>query len=49
MLEVAGGSRDKVGDTQRRYTSGGTVDANTRETGVPGGTWRREESVHVGS
>ena len=27
MLEVAGGNRDKVGDTQKQYTSTGTVDA----------------------
>ena len=35
MLEVAGGSKDEVGDTQRQYTSIGTVGADTREIGVP--------------
>ena len=34
MLEVAGRSRDEVGDTQRQYTSTGTVDTGTREIGV---------------
>ena len=34
MLEFAGGNRDKVGDTQRRYISTRTVDANTREIGM---------------
>ena len=43
MLEVAGGNRDQVGDTQRQYTSTGTMDAGTREVEVPGNTWRREE------
>ena len=47
MLEVAGGSRDEVGDTHRGYTSSGTVDTGTREIGVPGDTWRREELGHV--
>ena len=35
MLEVSGGSRDEVGDTQRWYTSAGPVNAGTREIGVP--------------
>ena len=47
VLEVAGGSRDEVGNTQRQYTSAGTVDAGTRESGVPGDTCRREELDHV--
>ena len=47
MLEVAGGSRDEVGDTQRQHTSAGTVDAGTREIGVPGDMWRRKELGHV--
>ena len=38
MLEVAEGNRDKVGDTQRWYTSAGIVDASTRETEVSGDT-----------
>ena len=33
--QVTGGSRDEVGDTQRQYTPAGTVDAGTREIGVP--------------
>ena len=48
MLEVAGGNRDEVRDTQRWYTSSGTVDASTREIGVLGNTWRREELGRVG-
>ena len=44
----AGGSRGKVGDTQRQYTPSGTVDAGTRGIGVPGDTWRREELGSVG-
>ena len=47
MLEVAGGNREEVGDTQKQYTSAGTVDAGTRETEVPGDTWRREELGRV--
>ena len=47
VLEVAGGNRDKVGDTQRRYTSTGTVDTGTREIEVAGYTWRREELGYV--
>ena len=43
MLEVAGGNRDEVGDKQRWYTFTRTVDAGTREIGVLGNTWRREE------
>ena len=43
MLEVSGGSRDEVGDTQRQHTSARTVDAGTKEIGVPGDTWIREE------
>ena len=31
MLDVAGGNRDKVGETQRWYPSDGTVDTSTRE------------------
>ena len=42
-LEVSGGNTDKGGDTRRRYTSAGTVDASTREIEVPGNIWRREE------
>ena len=44
MLEVSVGvgNREEVKDTQRQYTSSGTVDASTREIGVPGDTWRRE-------
>ena len=30
-------------ETQRQYTSTGTVDASTWEIEVPGNTWRREE------
>ena len=48
MLEVNGGSRDEVGDTQKQYTSAGNVDAGTREIGVPGDTWRKEELGRVG-
>ena len=48
MMEVAGGNRDRVRDTQRWYTSTGTVDASTVEIGVPGDTWRREELGPVG-
>ena len=48
MLKVAGGNKDEVGDTQRRYKSVGTVDTGPRETGVPGNTWRREELGRVG-
>ena len=44
MLEVSGGNRDEMGDSQKQYTPAGTVDAGTREIGVPGDTWRREES-----
>ena len=47
MLEVGGENRDEVGDTQKQYTSTGTVDAGTREIGVLGNTWRREELGHV--
>ena len=47
MLEVAEGNRDEVGDTQRQYTSAGTMDAGTREIGVLGDTWRREELGRV--
>ena len=47
MLEVAGENRDEVGDSQRWYTSAGTVDTSTREIGVPGDTWRREELGYV--
>ena len=48
MLEVTGGgNRDEVGDTQRQYTSTGTVDTSTREIGVLGNTWRREELGRV--
>ena len=43
MLEVIGGNRDKVGDTQRWYKSAGTVDTGTREIEVPHDTWKREE------
>ena len=43
MLEVAEGNRDKMGDTQRQYTSSGTADASTKEIKVPCETWRREE------
>ena len=43
MLEVAGGNRDEVGDTQRWYKTYGTVDTSTREIEVPSDTWRREE------
>ena len=42
-MEVTGGSRDEVGDTQRRYTSAGIVNAGTREIEVPGDTWKKEE------
>ena len=35
MLKVAGASREEVGDTLRWYTAAGTVDAGTREMGVP--------------
>ena len=38
MLEVAEGNRDKMGDTQRQYTSSGTVDTSTRETEVSNDT-----------
>ena len=48
MLDVTGGSRDEVGDTHRHDTSAGTVDAGTREIGVPDDTLRREELDHVG-
>ena len=48
MLEVAGGNRDEVRDTQRWYTSAVTGDTGTRETEVPGVTWRREELGCVG-
>ena len=48
MLEVSGGNRDKMGDTQRQYTATGTVDASTREIEVSGNTWRREELGRVG-
>ena len=47
MLEVTVGNRDKVGDTQRWYTSTGTVDTGTRKIEVPGETWRREELGRV--
>ena len=47
ILEVPGGNRDKVGDTQRQYTFAGTVDAGIREVGVLGNTWKREELRHV--
>ena len=49
MLEVTGGNRDEVGDTQRRYTSAGTMDTGTREIGVLGDTWRREDLGPVGA
>ena len=49
MPEVDGGNKDKVGDTQRRYTSAGTVDAGTREIEVPGNSWKREELGPVGN
>ena len=42
-----GGKRDEVGDTQRWYTSTGTMDSGNREIEVPGDIWRREESGHV--
>ena len=45
MLELAGGNRDKVRDTQRCYTFTGTVDASTREIQVPGNIWRKEWAV----
>ena len=45
--EVTAGNRDVVRDTQRQYTSTGTVDTSTREIGVPGDTWRREELGYV--
>ena len=48
MLEVAGGNGDELGDIQKWYISAGTMDASTRETEVPGDTWRREEFGHVG-
>ena len=48
MLDLDGGIRDEVEDTGRRYTCAGTVDAVTREIGVPGDTWIREEMDHVG-
>ena len=48
MLQVDGGNRDEVGDTQRRYKSTETVDSGTREIEVPGDTWRREKLSHVG-
>ena len=48
MLEVTRGSRNEVGDTQRQYTTAGTVDSGTREIGVLGDTWRREELGCVG-
>ena len=48
MLEVAGGNRDEVGDKQRWYTFTRTVDAGTREIGVLGNTWRRQELGRVG-
>ena len=48
MLEVAGENRDDVGDSQRWYTSAGTVDTSTREIEEPGNTWRREELGQVG-
>ena len=47
MLEVAGGNRDEVGNTQQQYTTDGTMDAGTREIEVPGDIWRREELGHV--
>ena len=50
MLEVAGGNKDKVGDTQRRCSPTETVDTGwviTREIGEPGDTWRREKSWAV--
>ena len=47
MLEVTEGNRVEVGDTQRWYAFTGTVDAGSREIGVLGDTWRREELGHV--
>ena len=48
MLEVAGENRDEVGDSQRWYTSAGTVDTSTREIKELGDIWRREEFGCVG-
>ena len=42
MLEVSGRNRDETGDTQRQYTSTGTVDTNTREIEVPGVNLEKE-------
>ena len=42
-----GGIETRVGNTQKQHTSTGTLDAGTRQIGVPGGTWRREELDHV--
>ena len=44
MLEVAGGNRHKVGETQRWCTTARTVDPGTRESGVLGDTSVREKS-----
>ena len=48
VVEVAGRNTDKVGDTHRRYTSSGPVDASPPKMGVPGNTWRKEEFGRMG-
>ena len=50
MLEVAGGNKDKLGDTHRQCSPTETVDASwviTREIGEPDDPWRREKSGAV--
>ena len=47
MLEVTGGNKDKVGDTQGWCSSAETMDTSwviTRENGELGDAWRREKS-----
>ena len=47
MLEVTEGNRVEVGDTQRQYTSTGTLDSSTKDIEVPGFIWGREELGRV--
>ena len=50
MLEVTGGNKDEVADTQGQCLPTKTVDSGlviTREIGEPGDAWRREKSWAV--
>ena len=50
MLEVTGGNKDTVEDTQGRCSPAGAVETSwviTRETGEPGDAWRKEKSWAV--